>query len=173
MERDLELEMAFPNLLPGEYNLKSPVDPTYNCLAFAADIDTKRLWPGKEYYPLYDWPRHLTNEDTIECVCEYFAAIGYKVCLRPSWWAYLFKILTLRDPSIFALERGFEKIAIYGIAKEPLHLSKQIPDGRWKSKLGYGRDIEHNTLKALECQDYGKPVVIMKKRISNANNPTS
>jgi hypothetical protein len=49
---------------------------------------------------------------------------------------------------------------------EPTHAAKQLPDGRWKSKLGDFEDIEHNTVKAVEddyC--YGTVVQYMKRPI--------
>jgi len=67
------------------------------------------------------------------------------------------------------MEEGFEKIALYTFGGEPTHAAKQLPDGRWKSKLGDWEDIEHNTVKAVEDDSmYGEAVQYMKRPISNA-----
>jgi hypothetical protein len=63
------------------------------------------------------------------------------------------------------LEPGFEKIAIYLLGGAPTHAAKQLPDGRWKIKLGSWEDIEHNTTRAVEDYIYGKASVFMKRKL--------
>lgn len=36
------------------------------------------------------------------------------------------------------------------VENEISHVARQLPDGRWTSKLGPDEDIEHNDLHALE-----------------------
>jgi hypothetical protein len=55
------------------------------------------------------------------------------------------------------------KVAIYASGGELTHAARQLPDGQWTSKLGDLEDIEHDTLEALKCEEYGKPVLIMRK----------
>jgi hypothetical protein len=56
-----------------------------------------------------------------------FAAFGYVDCTDTS------------------SEEGFEKIAIYAISSGiPKHASRQLPSGRWTSKVGHLEDIEHD-----------------------------
>lgn len=43
------------------------------------------------------------------------------------------------------LESGFEKVALYGSAFMSTHAARQLPDGRWTSKLGKAEDIAHDT----------------------------
>jgi hypothetical protein len=66
-----------------------------------------------------------------------------------------------------ALELGVEKIAIYGLMSgsdiEPTHAARQLPDGRWTSKLGNCEDIEHDTLEALNGPRYGAPVCFLRR----------
>jgi hypothetical protein len=60
-------------------------------------------------------------------------------------------------------ESGFEKIAVFadptGI---PTHAARQLPNGRWTSKLGAAEDIEHE-LHAVAGAIYGTVVRIMRR----------
>lgn len=62
------------------------------------------------------------------------------------------------------LESGFEKIAIYvnpmGI---PTHAARQLPNGKWTSKLGTLEDIEHLATSGLEGPTYGSVGVVLNK----------
>ena len=66
------------------------------------------------------------------------------------------------------LEVGYEKIALYvrddGI---PVHAAKQLPTGKWSSKLGSIEDIEHE-LEGLAGEQYGKVGQVLK-RVSTTN----
>jgi hypothetical protein len=65
-----------------------------------------------------------------------------------------------------ALEVGQQRIALYATANGvPSHAARQLPDGRWTSKLGRWEDIEHR-LPALEGESYGAVVQIMKRSMS-------
>ena len=67
----------------------------------------------------------------------------------------------------------FEKLAIYSNSSGLwTHVARQLPDGRWASKLGRLDDIEHETLhETLEevtgapGSDYGTVAAFMIKRI--------
>ena len=43
------------------------------------------------------------------------------------------------------------------------HDSKQMPNGRWRSKMGKGPLIEHLTPESLSSGIYGEPAVIMRR----------
>lgn len=61
-------------------------------------------------------------------------------------------------------EMGFEKVAIYSDEHGwPTHVARQIPSGRWTSKLGASEDIEHDRLEALEGSVYGKVVRVLRR----------
>jgi len=68
-----------------------------------------------------------------------------------------------------SFEGGFEKVAIYvDLDLSPTHVAKQLPSGRWKSKLGKGHDIEHDTVDALEgdqMDEYGIVAQYLRRRI--------
>ena len=61
------------------------------------------------------------------------------------------------------LEVGQVRIALYATTTgTPTHAARQLPDGRWTSKLGRWEDIEHR-LPDLEGESYGAVVQIMKR----------
>ncbi len=64
------------------------------------------------------------------------------------------------------LEEDYEKIAIYMMPDTGTvrHAARQLGSGKWTSKLGPYKDIEHNTLDCLTGTDYGIVAVIMKRK---------
>jgi hypothetical protein len=65
-------------------------------------------------------------------------------------------------------ESGTEKIAIYATKADrgrlvPQHAARQLVDGRWTSKIGELEDINHLSLKDVNCRDYGSAVRFMKR----------
>jgi hypothetical protein len=52
------------------------------------------------------------------------------------------------------MEIGIEKIALYLKNGAPSHAARQLPDGKWSSKLGEADDITH-TLDGLNGDRYG------------------
>ncbi len=67
-------------------------------------------------------------------------------------------------------EPGFEKIALYAKDAEPTHAARQLPDGRWTSKLGKLEDIAHSLEGLAECL-YGEIVLFMKRPAGDRPNP--
>ena len=133
------------------YEVTSIATCEYNCIAFAADDDESWWWPdqhGKAY-----WPPNIKREVTIDAFVSAYETIGYER------WEY---------KGNGDLESGYDKIAIYAMAGVPTHASKQLSDGRWKSKLGPWEDIEHNTPRAVETHGavgiYGEVEVYMRKK---------
>jgi hypothetical protein len=64
------------------------------------------------------------------------------------------------------LEDGYEKIAIYTKGRKFCHVARQVPDGRWESKLGTLDDVIHG-LEAVEGQLYGAATIFMRRTIAN------
>jgi hypothetical protein len=57
-----------------------------------------------------------------------------------------------------------DKVALYMTSDgEISHAARQLPSGRWTSKLGAYEDIEHNTLAAIEGDAYGMVAQILKR----------
>lgn len=128
----------------------------YNCIAWAAEEDTRFWWPVVGYY----WPDGLPLKITLDNFINAYKKLGYEVCLNEQ------------------LEPQYKKIALYvrqdGV---PSHASLQLPNGKWTSKLGRSFDVEHDFIKVWgEMRDvtgqytfilteYGKLAVLLRKRI--------
>lgn len=135
------IETKWPYLLSEGYEVTSIATWSYNCIAFAADVENLNWWPdlnGKGFWPI-KW-----REVSLPCFIAAFQSIGYNLCEN-------------------ALEAEYDRIAIYALNGTPTHAAKQLHDGRWKSKLGRSEDIEHKSLKAVEEFIYGKAVVFMRR----------
>lgn len=141
-----ELEALFPGLRGTDYRVTSPRDRKYNCIAWAAG-DTRRWWwpdppPDDEGY---HWPPGAGNEETVVAFVAAFATLSYVPCEGE------------------AAEPGCERIALYATPdRVPTHAARQLPGGRWTSKLGRREDVEHG-LHDLEGEVFGGVVQIMKR----------
>ena len=136
--------------------ITSPETPNYNCVAWAAEEDSRWWWPDTmgDYY----WPTQVPRDNTVEAYLGAFRTLGYEPC----------------DNVI--LEMGFKKIAIYvGDDGKPTHIARQLNNGNWTSKLGSSIDVEHDFfpkwsdamigLSYYRLSDYGKIGAILKKPI--------
>jgi hypothetical protein len=138
--------IEFPNLLKESCSEASKTDPFYNCIAFAAS-DTTRIWCPIS--PKAYWPTSAPRVLTLEAFKAAFATLGFEECDGGE------------------LDQGFEKIAIYALRGKPKHAAKQLPDGRWASKLGREQDIEHQTVNGVSGDHYGEVAVYLKRRIQS------
>lgn len=148
------LERIFPRLRGTSYEVTSPAEPDYNCIAWAADDNSRWWWPDAA--GLYYWPEGVPRRETMAAFVEAFRTLGFEVC---------------EDPS---LEPGCEKIALY--AKEdgvPTHAARQLPDGRWTSKLGQLEDIVHPNLRDVSGEAYGKARVILRRPTPDLHSEAS
>jgi hypothetical protein len=67
-----------------------------------------------------------------------------------------------------SLEPGFEKVALYAFNfLAYTHAARQIPNGKWTSKLGKMQDIEHDTPEDVAEGVYGEVARIMKRRLES------
>ena len=142
--RDPELEEDCPGLTVSDYEVRSPRDPRYNCVAFAVG-DTSHFWYDADVSGYY-WPPGTPSADTIEGWIKVFADLGY------------------RETEDAILEKEYERVAIYATPEAPEHVARQKASGVWTSKMGKGHDIEHATLAALEGATMGTVVKIMKRK---------
>jgi hypothetical protein len=62
-------------------------------------------------------------------------------------------------------ETGYEKVAVYGIDGEYTHVARQLPSGKWTSKLGALEDIEHDTLEGLIGTEYGPVERLLRRKV--------
>jgi hypothetical protein len=134
---------AFPNLADDDFSPESDPCELYNCIAWAAGVDDE--W----WDPLGVWPRDLS--------ASYSAGVFVKLYERHN-----FVECSDSEP-----ETGFEKIAIYVDDRgDVTHAARQLPDGKWTSKLGLEDDVEHNSLECLAGGEYGNPSRFLKRRLS-------
>jgi hypothetical protein len=133
---------SFPNLNGDNHKATSPKSNKYNCIAWAYGVKDNWFWPNEYYF----WPNDIRYEETPEAFIELFRSINYERC----------------DTSL--RESGYEKIAIYVLNNVPTHAARQLPNGKWTSKLGSDIDIEHDTPDCLNGPMYGRVTIIMKRK---------
>ena len=145
------LFIYFPNLNPSNHRLTSPKSRDYNCVAWAAGIDDQQIWPdgSEDLAEEVVWPSEVRNDESVEAFIAYFQNIGYFLCDNPT------------------LEEGFTKIAIFAKDDFPTHVSRQLPTGKWSSKMSFDEvDIEHDDLDCISGAAYGAATVYMRKVVS-------
>lgn len=103
--RDPDLDAEFPGLRDTEYEIKSPRDSSYNCIAFAVG-DTSNFWYDAGVSGYY-WPPGTPSADTLNGWVKVFADHGY------------------RETSDDRFEAEYEKIAIYATHEALEHVARQ------------------------------------------------
>ena|SRR5208337_2018460 len=138
---DFILMNTFPGLRNSICEIRSKPDRKYNCIALAAGDTNNLWWPERGAY----WPRGCPRITTLDAFIIAFETLGYIVC----------------DNEL--CEEDFVKIAFFVRDDgSPTHAARQLPNGRWLSKCGRYKDIEHD-LNALCGQRYGNIACYMKK----------
>lgn len=146
----MSLEEDFPNLRNTGYRITSPATIEYNCIAWAARDDSR--WWEPDPFDLYFWPEGAPRELTVDAVIQAYTTIGFVLCQTSE------------------LEPGVEKIAIYVHSNgTPTHTARQLPSGKWTSKLGQSEDIEHE-LNGLTNSEYGSVARILKRPLSRTSS---
>lgn len=136
-----ELTILFPNLRAGHFEITSPKDVFYNCIAWAANDTEYCWWPAPGYF----WPDGLPRVNSLDAIITAFELLGYIECNSAE------------------LEAGIEKIALYVDNRgRPQHASRQKPNGKWTSKCGNLEDIEHD-LDGVSGTSYGQIARIMSR----------
>ncbi len=151
------IKQVFENLRDNDFEITSPFDPKYNCIAHVAGDDSKWWWSvdtamvGNDVF----WFNNVPSQETLENFILAFGKLDYEPCVHSE------------------IEENFEKVAIYVTEQEklyipkrtPTHMARQLPTGIWTSKLGQDVDISHNSLQNLEGKTYGKVGQILKRPI--------
>ena len=132
----------FPNLRETSFEITSPDDPSYNCVAWALD-DTQNWWEPDPMGLCY-WPPGVPRDYSLKSYREMFESFGYSV----------------EDNEDF--EPGRRKLAVFAKSGRFTHVSFQLGPGCWTSKLGPDEDIEHS-LNGLVGELYGHVEIILKK----------
>ena len=116
----------------------------YNCIAWAAEDTSQWWWPEPSGY----WPDGVAEELTLAAFVQAFGALGYVPCDSP------------------ILERRSVRVASYVKNGVPTHAARQLPNGRWTSKLGPSERIEHDfdALEGNGLHEYGQITQIMSRQ---------
>ena len=133
---------AFPLLTADNRRITSPPSRRYNCVAWAAGDVDRWWWPDEQEVGF--WPDGIPREQTVDAFVRAYRTLGFERC----------------DDA--ELEVGFEKIALYAMDERPTHVARQLPSGRWSSKLGAQEDIEHER-DALDGPVYGSVVAVLRR----------
>jgi len=142
---DYRIDKNFPAALRIGYGVTSCRSNDYNCIAWAAGESDIHWWPTGEPSRISGiyWPENVPQEHTLSAFIQAFATMGY--CEWPE--------------ENGNLEDGYEKVVIYTKAGKPTHMARQLPNGRWTSKLGKdSKDIEHVTPEALASSVDGETI---------------
>lgn len=143
-----ELFYYFPKLREDPlFRVTSPDTFAYNCIAWAMNDNTHRVWPWADDNQTVVWPDGIPHFLNLRNLIRAFNRMGYRRCKSE------------------ALEYGKEKVAIFSNKEcnEFTHATRQLPDGSWTSKIGDMNDIRHS-LHALEGDIYGNVAVIMQRK---------
>jgi hypothetical protein len=136
-------EADFPDL--GNWEKTSCATSDYNCYAFAVE-DQDRWWdptPTDMYY----WPKGAPLNHSLSTFFDIYRSYGYEHCTDGS------------------LKADVEKIVIYENSGGGCnHVARQLPDGRWTSKMGTDEDIAHTTPECLKNTSYGNPIHFMSRK---------
>ncbi len=135
----MSIEEDFPQLNKGYFKVTSPSDIQYNCMAWAMEDNTKWWEPSDAGY----WPTDC-YDFSLTSYFETLKALGFSECDSPR------------------LECDTEKIALYSLDGEVTHVARQLESGRWTSKLGSDKDIEHD-LDGLEGDIFGKVSELLRR----------
>ena len=138
----------FPRLTPGNYRVTSPPSPDYNCIAWAAG-DTGRWWEPGVYWPATTPPGDYGTG---------VLTLAFQARLR---------IMCGRGTGAGIRQGGSV------LRRRVLHARRrQLPDGKWTSKLGGGEDIQHDAPEDLSGGAYGEVVQFMRRPVA-ASPPTA
>jgi hypothetical protein len=142
---EADLHRLFPTLRIDGYRKTSDEDSRYNCVAWANGDDSV-YWDPRKGIGMY-WPRNLPRNYSVTTYVALFKDKGYEETAGPE------------------LELGYEKVAIFMSAERRFtHVSKQLPNGEWQSKIGHFEDIEHQALSSLQ-PTYGSIYGYMKRTL--------
>jgi hypothetical protein len=134
----------FPRLTADNHHVSSPATTDYNCIAWALG-DTQHWWQPGVYWPLPT----PAGDYGVEALHQAFLTLGFQDCADAVW------------------EPDHEKVALYGSAEFYTHAARQLPGGKWTSKLGGEVDIEHDTPEDVAGGVYGEVAQFMRRPIAN------
>jgi hypothetical protein len=124
-----EINRDFANLQDA-FQVTSWNVESYNCIAWAAEDQCYWWWPDPDGESF--WPQGIVRDDSIAAFVAAFRTMGYELC------------------GSYALEPGYDKVAIYAVGDKVKHMARQLPSGGWTSKLGPWWDIGHDSVDGVQ-----------------------
>jgi hypothetical protein len=132
----------FPNSFEFPFEITSPETAQYNCVAWALG-DSEHWWEADEDF---QWLDDIEYSQTLNALQSFFEKFNFQIS------------------SNLLFEIGFEKVVLYSDdGVQCSHVSRQLDENLWTSKLGVSYDVSHN-INALENGMYGQVALIMKRR---------
>jgi hypothetical protein len=142
--------LLFPNLNPTDFYETSAESPLYNCVAWVLG-DITHWWDPSQAKRYFRWLPDLPRNNLVETYISLFERHGFEICADGQ------------------LEPGFLKICLYASSPGRFkHVTLQLPDGRWSSKLGEWEDISHANVSCLEGPNYGSVIQYMRRPVTTA-----
>jgi hypothetical protein len=135
----------FPELAVTGYRITSSIDTQYNCVAWALGFTQKWWWPESDEDDTSFWPAAVPNVANVNAFEALFQWMGYSPTSDEGHRPWIDKL------ALFVDSEG-----------EPSHVARQLPNGKWTTKLGELEDIEHE-LRALEGSEYGTVIRIYQR----------
>jgi hypothetical protein len=151
-KRDVEqwIHDEFPHLRDRSYRVTSLYDDDYNCIAWAVDDTNNWWWPDIDSY----WPEHVDRVHTLEAFVEALRTKQFEPCVFDE-----------------RVEKNYDKIVLFiDHDGKPKHAARQLESGAWTSKLGRVWDIEHDTLRGVECNEYGRAKHMFSRPKAGSNH---
>lgn len=144
--RAKEILKAFPGLRYDDgFQITSPEDTDYNCIAWAFGRKDCWMWPDEDTDGVSVWPQGATEDLRVQTFINAFKSLGYDVC----------------DNDEYEVDK--EKVALYAYpeSEECTHAARQLDSGIWTSKLGPSFDISHSTPYTIQGRIYGMVCCIL------------
>lgn len=149
----VDLKAEFENLKEPDFDVTSPWTGVYNCIAHAAYDPKRKWWPVPEGNNDAYWPPLVPRRRTVRAFTSAFESLGYHECEDGSYEADYEKVV------IFVSDKATPENPL----DAPTHMARQLPCGRWTSKLGGKEDIAHDSLTSLEGRQYGRIKRFLKR----------
>ncbi len=138
--KNSEIELSWSNLQENlNFIFTSKQTWEYNCVMWSLNRDDE--W--RDFF--YSDDGYVNPDQSINPYVAYFQENGFETCENSS------------------LEVGALKICIFSKNGIFSHVSRQLQDGRWASKMGNYEDIEHLTEFDVSGLGYGSPDIYMQK----------
>ena len=149
------ISIRLPGLDASDFAITSTKTEEYNCIAWALKEDD-RWWSHNDLLGHY-WPEGVRRAGTVSAYQAALATEGFEICDSGE------------------VVDGVEKIALFAAGDEFTHVARQLPNGRWTSKLGRDCDIEHELEALVAARSpmpsyrYGEVVAFMQRPQTEAS----